>query len=226
MKDLSELINTKEPGWDLVKQWIKEGKNDVEILPRDSKRADATLYNAQITTRSPMGAIIYETGGILVYHGWIRILGSGCKRLDRDIMSWNKGKSFKVPGEKSSFLLIADDALGGFYAINAGGLSSSEIGIVFYFAPDTLKWESTEQNYSQFLNFCFSGDLKKYYDGLQWNGWQTEISKMDGNKGIHCIPFLWTTEGKDINKDSRKQVPIQELWDLSFDIKNKLDGHK
>ena len=30
----------------------------------------------QMPTSSPMGAVIYETGGILIHHGWLRILGS------------------------------------------------------------------------------------------------------------------------------------------------------
>jgi hypothetical protein len=42
-----------------------------------------------------MGAIIYETGGLLVDNGWIRILGSGHKKLDRNLPEWNKGKSIK-----------------------------------------------------------------------------------------------------------------------------------
>ena len=91
MKTLKELINTEEPGWDLVQEWLQEATNPYEILPRDIKRAEEELVRAQVTTRSPMGAIIYETGGILIDGGWIRILGSGCERLQRGIMEWNKG---------------------------------------------------------------------------------------------------------------------------------------
>ncbi len=94
MKTLKELINTEEPGWDLVQEWLQQATNPYEILPRNIKRAEEELVRAQITTRSPMGAIIYETGGILIDGGWIRILGSGCERLQRGIIEWNKGKSF------------------------------------------------------------------------------------------------------------------------------------
>ncbi len=214
LKSLDQLINKQEPAWDLVKQWIKEAKNSIQILPKDVLRADSALYQAQVTTRSPMGAIVYETGGILIDNGWIRILGSGCKRLNRSLMDWNKGKSFDKVGEQPSFLLIADDVLGGFFAINAGGLNKEGIGKVFYFAPDNLKWEQTEMGYSDFLNFCFSGDLNKYYEGYRWENWKKDIETLDGNWGISVYPFLWTKEGKDINSDSRKPVPIQELWDL------------
>ena len=35
----------------------------------------------QMPTSSPMGAVIYETGGILIHYGWLRILGSGSFKL-------------------------------------------------------------------------------------------------------------------------------------------------
>lgn len=215
-RSLAELINKEEPGWELVQQWMKEGKNKVEVLPKDAKRAEQALLQAQVTTRSPMGAIIYETGGILVDGGWIRILGSGSPRLDRSLMEWNKGKSYTHFGEQPSFLLIADDAIGGFFAINAGGIAAEEIGMVFYFAPDRLEWESLGINYSQFLGFCFSGDIPLFYENLRWDGWEKEVQVLDGNQGILSIPFLWTKEGKDLNKTQRKPVPIQELWTLYF----------
>ena len=130
MKPLSELIIKDNNTWSLVQQWIKNAKNPVEVLPKTNARADTALYLTQVTTRSPMGAIIHETGGLLIDNGWIRILGSGSKRLDRSLMDWNKGKSFNNAGEQTKFLLIADDVLGGFFAINAGGLDTAGIGKV------------------------------------------------------------------------------------------------
>ncbi|MBK9577976.1 MAG: DUF2625 family protein [Fibrobacteres bacterium] len=89
------------------------------------------LVQLQVTTRSPMGAIVYETGGILVDHGWLRILGSGHPRLDRGLFGWNQGRTIHKPGEPPSHLLIADDLLGGYFAVNAGGLGT-KMGKVHY----------------------------------------------------------------------------------------------
>ncbi len=211
---LSELVNNEDPGWALVQEWIKEGSNKVEVLPKQHQSAEKALLQLQVTTRSPMGAIVYETGGILVDDGWIRILGSGSEKLDRSIMEWNKGKSFTNDGEQPSFLLIADDVIGGFFAINAGAFGQEEIGKTFYFSPDNLEWEPLGLGYSEFLTFCFSGDIDKFYEGLRWTNWREEVRKIDGQKGIHCFPFLWTAEGKDLNKVSRRAVPVQELWSL------------
>lgn len=99
MRSVDELINNTEPGWTLVQQWINSAKNKVEVLSCDTAKAKDALYKTQVTTRSPMGAIIYSTGGLLVDNGWIRILGSGNSKLNRTLPDWNKGKSFKEFGD-------------------------------------------------------------------------------------------------------------------------------
>ncbi len=114
MRTIDELINKTEPGWTLVQRWIDSAKNKVEILPCDSTKAKDALYKTQVTSRSPMGAIIYSTGGLLIDNGWVRILGSGHNKLNRTLPDWNKGKSFTNFGDRPSFLLVADDAVGGF----------------------------------------------------------------------------------------------------------------
>lgn len=139
MRPLDQLINKSEPGWTLVQDWIGKAKNKVEVLPVDTVKAKDALFKTQVTTRSPMGAIVYSSGGLLVDGGWIRILGSGHDRLNRTLPDWNKGKSFKEFGEAPAYLLVADDAAGGFFAINGGGLGS-DAGKVYYLSPDNLEW--------------------------------------------------------------------------------------
>ena len=107
MKPVNELINTTNPGWPMVKDWIESAKNKVEILTADSTKAKDALFKIQVTTRSPMGSVVYMTGGILVDDGWIRILGSGNPKLNRTLPDWNKGKSLEKFGEASPFLLLS-----------------------------------------------------------------------------------------------------------------------
>jgi hypothetical protein len=212
MRSVNELINHSESSWDFVSEWIRNAKNPVEVLSCDSLQAKDALFKIQVTTRSPMGAIVFSTGGILIEHGWIRILGSGNSRLNRSLPDWNKGKSFNEFGESMSFLLIADDALGGFFAINAGKLSAGNIGKVYYLAPESLEWESLDQTYTDFLNLCFNGDLDLFYQGLRWETWKKDVSTLDGNQVFSFFPFLWTKEGKDIVLSSRKEVPVEEHY--------------
>ncbi|WP_073086007.1 DUF2625 domain-containing protein [Chitinophaga jiangningensis] len=214
-KPLEALLNKEEPGWPLVLEWISSATNPVEILPADTARAGATLYELQVTTRSPMGAIVYSSGGILIDHGWIRILGSGHDRLNRTLHSWNQGKN---PAE---FLLVADDAVGGFFAINSGALGE-DMGKIYYFDPATLNWEGLDISYSQFLNFCFEGDLKDFYKDLRWSNWQQEVATLDGNEVFNFFPMLWTKEGKDINGVSRKKVPVEEQYGINMELRKQL----
>ena len=59
MKPLHELISRDDPGWPLVQQWVGEATNSVEVLPPpDDDARERALLDTQVTTRSPMGAII------------------------------------------------------------------------------------------------------------------------------------------------------------------------
>jgi len=225
MKTTEELIDKKEPGWTMVEAGIKKAKNKVEILPVDALKAKEALYKTQVTTHSPMGAIVFMTGGLLIDDGWIRILGSGSSKFNRTLPDWNKGKSFKEFGEKPGFLLIADDAIGGFYLLNDGGLGS-DLGKIYYFSPDSLEYEQLDVTYSEFLEFCFNNDLDKFYEGSRWKGWREEVSKIKGDDVFNFYPFLWTNAGSDINKNSRKVISIQEQYGLNLDLRKQLGFDK
>ena len=211
VRSAEELIAPGDSGWIMVNNWIKTSTNKVEVLPCDSSNALNELYHVQVTSRSPMGAVIYKTGGILVDHGWIRILGSGSARMSRSIAEWNKGKTFQEYGEHTPYYLVADDVLGGLFAINGGSLGD-DVGIVYYLSPDNLKWASTNYSYSQFLMFCFTGRIDKFFEGFRWVGWQKNLDSLSGDVGFICTPPLWTKEGIDLRKDTLKAIDMNDLY--------------
>ncbi|WP_316796494.1 DUF2625 family protein [Pedobacter agri] len=215
---LDALINKTDPAWPLVKKWIDSAKNKVEILPVDSAKAKQTLYNAQVSTYATLGSVIYNTGGIMVDNGWIRILGSGSERLSRDIATWNKEKTIKEYGDKIPYLLIADDAIGGFFAINYGGLGP-DIKNVYYLEPNTLTWQPLGAGYGEFLFFCFDSDLNKFYKGLRWSTWSQFIGNLDGTKTYSFRPYLWEKD-TDIEKCARKLVDIEAMYRFNI-LKSK-----
>lgn len=221
MRSIDELINKQEPGWAKVDEWISNAKNTVEVLSVDSLKAKEALYRTQVTTRSPMGAIIYMTGGLLIDHGWIRIMGSGNPKLNRTLPEWNKGKTFEAYGQPSKFLLIADDAVGGFFLLNGGGLGD-DIGKMYYLSPDNLEYEPLDLTYSDFLKFCLNGDLDTFYKASRWINWEADIKQLDGNEVFSFFPYLWSEEGKDINKNSRKMIPIEEQYFLNLEFRKQL----
>ncbi len=207
----AEELTKDTSGWSIVAQAISIARNKFKILPANPAKSKIAIYETQVTTRSPMGAIIYLTGGILIEDGWIRILGSGNPLLDRSLPEWNKGKTFTEYGQQPKFLLVADDAVGGFFAINGGALGN-EIGNIYYLAPDDLKWEALNITYSDFINFCFVGDMKLFYGDLGWPQCRQDIIKLTGNDSFFFYPYRWSKEGKDISKDKRSIVPVSEVY--------------
>lgn len=210
-RTLDQLINSEDPGWTLVEEWIEQAQNQVDVLLASEPSRNAALLATQVTTRSPMGAVIYETGGILIDHGWLRILGSGHPRLNRSLPEWNRQVGNDLESAPLPFLLIADDVVGGFYALDGGVLGKA--GNVFYYAPDSLEWEDTECGYSQFLQWSLSGDLEQYYLNARWPEWQDEVAQLKGDQGLSIYPFL-CAEGPLTAERSRKAVPILELYGL------------
>jgi hypothetical protein len=225
MRPIEELINENDSGWPFVTEWIKSAKNKVEILSVDKQKAKDALYKTQVTTRSPMGSIVFETGGILVDNGWIRILGSGSEKLKRSLPEWNLGKGFTEFGQPSSFLLVADDAIGGFFLLNGGGLGK-DLGKIYYLAPDNLEFEPLNLTYSDFLNFCFNDNLDEFYKGYRWKTWKDDVAKLDCDRVFNFVPYLWTKEGKNIEKASKKDVPIEEQYSLNLDFRKQLGIEK
>jgi uncharacterized protein DUF2625 len=215
LRELHELLERKEPAWRLVQEWIREATNPVEVLPPAGPDRSEALLATQVTTRSPMGAVVYETGGLLIDHGWIRVLGSGHPRLPRSLPRWNEGRTVRENGEQLGFFLIADDVLGGFFTLN-GGRFDGEMGRVWYPAPDTLEWEPMELTYSEFLIWCFSGDLARFYEGRRWPGWEEEIGRLSGDLGIGIYPPLWA-EGPLVGERHRGTVPVAEMYRLHVD---------
>lgn len=211
VKDVTSLINTDDPGVDLVREWIADAENQVQELPVERAAGERALYALQVTSRSPMGAIALETGGLLVDHGFIRVLGGGHAQV-RAIQDWNgivAGQAgLRLPGA----ILVADDVVGGFFAVNGGGLRGDP-GHIFYFSPTSLEWEDVGDSYSEWLCGLFDGDLSEFYDGMRWDGWEKDAAALSGSHAFSIYPFL-CTEGPTVAERSRRAVPIAELWGL------------
>jgi uncharacterized protein DUF2625 len=212
MRPLEELIVVDDPAMPLVHEWASSAVRPVEILPASRDR-DSALLQTQVTTRSPMGAIVYETGGILVEGGWVRILGSGHPRLTRTLPRWNDQRS-------DGFYLVADDAVGGFFVINGGALGS-DVKNLYYFAPDALDWEPMNIGYSDFIQWLFTGPLDDYYQWIRWQGWESDVSALQGDQCFAFYPFLFTSEGKG-GVGQRDIVPVEESWGLQMDLRKQL----
>ncbi|HET6246333.1 MAG TPA: DUF2625 family protein [Tepidisphaeraceae bacterium] len=127
--------------------------------------------------------------------------------------AWNAGRSHE-------FYLVADDAVGGFFAIN-GGAFGKDVKALYYFAPDSLEWEPLGFGYSEFLQWAFSGKLDRFYHWIRWQGWDTNVRTLGGDRCYAFYPFLFTQEGKG-GCGRRAEVPIEEAWGLQMEFRKQL----
>ncbi len=227
IRTLKDLIHPEdhEPGrgWALVQEIVADAKVPVKILPTDKSASGATLEAIQVTTRSPMGAIAYYSGGLLLEDGWLRILGG--PGLGRDLATWNfpdgdhcrydEGGTMISRARCPGALLVADDVIGGFFAVN-GGAFEGRPGSVFYLPPDTLVWEDLVLSYSEFFEWACAEPDKGLYSPYRWTDWKTEVSQLAGDRGLLLYPPLFA-DSELIEARTRGAVPVAELWKLYSD---------
>lgn len=214
VRGLEELVDREDSAYPHLRAQIANAACAVEILERNERDAEAALLALQVTTRSFLGAVAYETGGILLDHGWLRVLGAGSPRLTRSIHAWNG-----LDGERrlGDGLLIADDAVGGFFA----WLASSRT--VAYFAPDTLSWEDLGLGYEAWLG-AMLGQLDRFYADLRWPGWEEEVAQLPPDSALHFAPPLFTKESRPLAACSRRAVPIDDLLALGLGLARQLEA--
>ena len=221
-KGLDELINGKEPAWPQVAAWVKAANKPVEVLEAVPARGAEVLLALQVTTRSPLGAIALQTGGILVDHGWVRVLGAGCSRMEGDLARWNGLGPHPMVQPIDGAMFVATDALGGFFALDGGALGDGK-GAAFYLPPDTLSWERLADSYSALLGFFFKGDLNRLYGEHRFAGWEGEVKALGCDQAWAFTPPLFA-EVPAGQQRTREAVPLPELLKLNLELADQLFG--
>jgi len=204
MRPLTELLNNDDPAWPEIAAAIAAAPYPVVVLDADPQRANAELLRAQVTTRSWLGAVIHRTGGLVLDHGWLRVLGSGSEQ--HALASFGE-----INKRISGGLIVAQDVLGGQFAWKS---STSGKPTIQYLAPDTLQWEDTERGYGDWLAAMIGGALNDFYEELRWPEWIDEVEACRLDQAINVLPPLWTREGKDYNSVSRRSIPMSEAMSL------------
>ncbi len=175
-KTLAQLIGAKSI-WPTLQKELTKTSVPVEILPAHPEQAQKSVVSLQVSTGSDFGSVLYFTGGLLVDLGWVRVLGSGGGIL-RGLLEWNEGKTIENGKVVAGSVLIADDVLGGLFALNGGGALGKDLGKIYYLAPDTFQWESLGLGYSDFIGFLISGKLAEFYADYRFEGWQDMIGEL------------------------------------------------
>jgi uncharacterized protein DUF2625 len=179
--------------WTLVQRWLAQAANDVAVLPADPETAPATLEALSLTDRSVLGALALNTGGLVIDHGWLRVLGGP------GLFAWRD--------RLDASLIVGHDVVAGFYAVD------KQEGEVRYLAPDTLEWTGTEMGHSEWVHWTLAGDLEGFYATLRWPGWEKESAALAPEDGLAIDPAPHTRAGRSIADASRVPAPVAELWD-------------
>ncbi|MFD0730216.1 DUF2625 family protein [Planotetraspora mira] len=217
---MDELINTDDSAWPLILAEVSRSVVVTRMLPAVEERGRATLHQLQVTTRSFLGAMALHSGGMLIDHGWVRVLG-GSSGVDGmpSLADANKFPSVVDPTWAPSALIVAYDVLGGAFAIKGvpapTGPQPGEPGQMIYFAPDSMQWEGMEIGHGDWLSWLLSGGLEKFYESLRWSGWQEDANALRADQGISVMPPLWSAEAQaDVAATHKRPVPMWELLGL------------
>jgi hypothetical protein len=223
-KSLAELVNQQDPAWPVVQEAVAGSHGRARILPTTRARGEKTLLAMQYTTQSIVGAIAYETGGIAVDSGWLRVLGAGGPELSLDLAKANGLDKQATLAADAPGIIVAVDVLGGVFAINTGKLPGPADD-VFYLAPDTLEWLDLGRRYSGFVQWALGGDLDQFYRALRWPTWKKDLHALSLDSGLHVLPPLFIKADAKVPV-SRKPVPIDELWRLTIDLAEQTRAKK
>jgi hypothetical protein len=186
--------------WEDLAETIAAAPYPSQALPIDPSRAQGCLATLGITTRSWLGAVVANAGGLLVDHGWLRVLGSGAQGLP-DVLSY--------ADPAMGGLVVALDVLGGQFAWVPA--KPGKRPTIHYFGPDLLEWQDLEQGYADWLYHVLNGSLTSFYETLRWPEWEAEVAGLGLDQGIYAYPPPWSVQGKDLSNSTRKPVPMGEL---------------
>ncbi|MGW3789197.1 DUF2625 family protein [Micromonospora chokoriensis] len=201
----------EQSAWTEISALVAAAPYPVEVLPADPQRAGACLAALEMTTRSWLGAVVANSGGLVIDHGWLRVLGGGHGGLP-DVAA--------EMAPRAGRLVVAFDVMGGQFA-----WLQAEPGVgptVHYFGPEDLAWQDLELGYGDWLEAMLGGAMTQFYEGLRWPGWETEVASVALDQGISALPPPWTREGKDLSAVSRKPIRLAELVSVHQDAARQL----
>ena len=219
-RTISDLTNVDSPAWPEIESRVQASSLTCEIITADVEARRNALVDLQVTIASPLGAIAWSCGAILIDHRWVRVLGAGVGQLPPAHVQHfaNSGTGNVFEGVAAAY-----DALGGVFAIHGAGLDVQP-GEICYWAPETLEWSPLGFGHSSLVEFMLSDQLPSFYESVRWEGWESECDALEPDQGIFSYPMPFTKEGRAPHPISRSAAPILEVVDVGFDFAKQLSS--
>jgi hypothetical protein len=221
VRPIEDLINVERPALPWLTSAVAAAGERATVLPVEGSAGEDVLFRLQVTVASALGALARYTGGVLVEHSWLRLLGGGGEGLP-NLADANSLGSPTANTESPPFLEVGRDVLGGRFAVNGGGFEGPP-GQVFYFAPDTLAWESLGVGHGDFVAWALSDAISDFYADLRWEGWETDTAAVPLDHGLSVYPPLFTAQTKT-ESVTRRSIPWRELSDYNQEMAAQLGG--
>ena len=199
--------------WEQLLNLFQKADCSVGICDGVKEHGIKEVKELGINPDSALGAIITNTCGI-VFDKWVFVLGQTSER--HGILNFSDAMKLNSDG----LIVVARDIVGGLYALNLGRFADNR-GLVWYFAPDTLEWESLDMKYSEFIAWLAQGNLSDYYSSMRWNNWRKDAETVAFDEGILIYPYLWAKEC-NIETASKKVVPLAEIIAMNEEFVRKL----
>ena len=221
MDTLEKLLDTKDPAWPELQEWLEDAEGRVELLPRDPATSEATLLHLQVSTHSVLGALAWETGGLIVDQR-VRVLGGGNAQAKASLRSWNGGGTEGFVVERG-LVRVGFDAFGGVFALDGGALGKGD-GAVHYFAPDALAWQPLHVGHSAWVHWLLTEEdrVAGFYESFTWPGADEALAPMAFDDALAFVPPPWSKEGADLASANRRVVPARELVAMLMDHSKQL----
>ena len=223
MKSLDELSANREEMWQRLEVEISRSSETISLRTEVGRRtAEATLLEYQLPAGTALGSVCLNTGGVLFADHKMRLLGSPPENRNlRSLKHWN---DLQGTGVKSGLLLVGDDILGNFFAVNLGKLSAieNEIGAIFALCPRFFEWVLVADNYSVFFSDLLGGFWQELITNMGMS--DVELPANAGNDlsitATHYPP-LFTLEGSATKSDVRF-VSVAEAFKVASELREAL----
>lgn len=203
MRTVEYLTDVEDPAWPEILSQV--ANSHAHILPVEQARGFKEIHDLQVTTRSYMGAMALNCGGIMTNNGWLRLLGGGSKELP------SIAQASGLIDEPVGALIVGYDVTGGVFAVDGGGLGFAP-GSICYYAIDTFEWQEFDLTHSQFISWALEGtNFQGFYQDLLWDGWEKQLSTLPSNYGFNLFPPPSTNLWRDYPSRTAHPVPLKEI---------------
>ena len=110
-------------------------------------------------------------------------------------------------------ILVADDVIGGFFAINQGAFGADED--MYYWAPDRLQWEPIGFDFSFFFRWSLTGALADFYQHYRCGLVGSKTPLIACPRTIALLSIHRSGAGKAVSREGwSNTIPIEDMFAL------------